>query len=109
MEELFFQLMNFSMNSEKYQIFVDLYNVSSYLIPQRFLPTFFGQLSEPANLLSSLYLQPSPKVPIIQRLNPTPQSSSITIRYNQNVLFLFLFFAGVIFNVLTSGIFSRFN
>ncbi|CAF4266600.1 unnamed protein product [Rotaria sp. Silwood2] len=55
--------------SEKYPVFIDLFNVSSYLIPQRFLPKFFGQLTEPANLLSTLHVMPLQQVPVI-RSNP---------------------------------------
>lgn len=50
--------------SEKYQIFIDLFNVSSYLIPQHFLPKVIEPVPEPATSISSLRLQESPQISI---------------------------------------------
>ena len=65
--------------SEKYQVFVDLFNVATYLIPQKFLPPFRFD-SNPASRLvpfqspSTLVLAPHREVPIVIPRSMSSQS-----------------------------------
>ena len=81
------------------------------MIPEHFLPKFFDQLAEPANLLSSLHLQPPLQVPIVcrdDRLKPKFQTSSTPVPDDQNLFYLLLFVGGAIFALLITRLFSRF-
>ncbi|CAF4317768.1 unnamed protein product [Rotaria socialis] len=93
--------------SDKYQVFADLFNVSSYLIPQRFLPKFVNNAQTSTTTASSLELQPYSQPPIIckkQSRMPKYQSSSNLNQYYQIGFFFLLFVTGCLFGIL----FSRF-
>ncbi|CAF3417964.1 unnamed protein product [Rotaria sp. Silwood2] len=90
---------------DKYQVFIDLSNVSSYLIPERFLPKFIENSTESATSISSITFQSCSEVPIIhkqQSYKPRYQSNQDLVQYYQIPFFMLLFFTGCIFATLIS-------
>ena len=103
-------LSSFLNSSDKYQVFIDLFNLSSYLIPQRFLPKFVDQCNQTTPSLSSFTLEPHREVPAVYyHRAPTMQNQSlqVSIQYSQILFFLFLFVTGWIFATFTNRFLSR--
>jgi hypothetical protein len=95
--------------SDKYQVFNDLFNVSSYLIPQRFLPKFIDKSIQSIPLLSSLALETQREVPVVyhhRAFTKQDQSLHVLIQHNQALFFLFLFVTGWIFAIFTDRFLS---
>jgi hypothetical protein len=85
--------------SDKYQVFSDLFNISSYKIPQRFLPKFINKSILSTTKISSFTLQPHREVPIIRKRQPClPKYQPVqdSLQYYQILFFLLLFVAGCV-------------
>ncbi|UJR20120.1 hypothetical protein I4U23_023252 [Adineta vaga] len=96
--------------TNKYQVFIDLFNVSTYLIPQRFLPTFTDKLIEPTRSLSSFTVDYQREISILkyhQSSVKQDETEEISIKYEQ-IIYLIIFIIGCIFAILSS-LFKLFN